>query len=68
MCMVKHKLGAFHVYQCDLEALVDLFKEHVIVSCALSTFTCTLNTAVVFQTALPVEFPAYGAQHSVPCL
>lgn len=29
-------LGDFHVYRCDLEALVDLFKEHVIVSCAVS--------------------------------
>lgn len=29
-------LGDFYVYQCDLEALVDSFKEHVIVSCALS--------------------------------
>lgn len=28
--------GNFHVYQCDMEALEDLFKEHVIVSCALS--------------------------------
>lgn len=47
------RLGEFHVYQCDLEALVDLFKEHVMSLMLCQYIYMHTNTAVVLQTALP---------------